>query len=112
MTTKINTSNIQSAALAFIQGPVVSSIEITNSSYTVLNDTAVDTAGGYIKITGVNFVAGMSVLIGSLTATSVSVVSSTVLNVQVPAQSAGSYIVYVIAPTGGVGIVVNGLTYS
>ncbi len=112
MTTKINTSNIQSAALAFIQGPVVSSIEITNSSYTVLNDTAVDTAGGYIKITGVNFVAGMSVLIGSLTATSVSVVSSTVLNVQVPAQSAGSYIVYVVAPDGGVGIVVNGLTYS
>ena len=82
MTTQITTTNIQPAALAFIQGPVVSSIQITNSSYTVLDDTAVDTAGGYIKINGVNFVAGMNVVIGSVTATSVSVVSSTVLNVQ------------------------------
>ncbi len=109
---QINTSNIQTEALAFLQGPLISTVEITNSSYTVLNDNDVDTAGGYIKITGVNFVAGMNVIIGSLAAISVSVVSSTVLNVQVPAQSAGSYIVYVIAPTGGVGIVVNGLTYS
>jgi len=33
-------------------GPTISQIQITDNSYNVLDDTAVSTDGGYIKITG------------------------------------------------------------
>jgi len=93
-------------------GPVISQIQITDSSYNVLDDTAVNTAGGYIKITGSGFSAGAVVIIGSVNATSTTVVSNTVLNVQVPAAVAGTYTVYVVNSGGGTAIGVNGLTYS
>jgi len=93
-------------------GPRITQIQITDSSYNVLDDTAVSTSGGYIKITGTGFAAGAQVIINTTNATSVAFVSSTVLNVQVPALAAGTYVVYVVNTNGGVGIAVNGLTYS
>lgn len=113
MTTKISSDNIQAATLATLgSGPTVTNVQITDSSYNVLDDTAVGTSGGYIKITGTNFASGCSVIINSTNATSVTFVSSTVLNVQVPAMAAGTYIVYVVNTDGGIAIRVNGLTYS
>jgi hypothetical protein len=113
MTTQINQNNIQASTLAELgSGPTVTNIQITNSSYVVLDDTAVSTSGGYIKITGTNFASGCEVIIGSTNATAVSFVSSTVLNVQVPALSAGTYVVYVVNSDGSVAIRVNGLTSS
>jgi hypothetical protein len=109
----ITTSNLNSSVISQLNtAPTITQIQITNSSYTVLDDTAVASTGGYIKITGTNFTAGSQVVIGSVAATSVGFVSSTVLNVQVPAQAAGTYIVYVTTNTGSVAILVNGLTYS
>jgi hypothetical protein len=93
-------------------GPKITQIQITDSSYNVLDDTAVSTSGGYIKITGTGFNAGAVVIVGSVNATSTAVVNSTTLNVQVPAQSAGTYTVYVVNTNGGTAIAVNGLTYS
>ena len=93
-------------------GPKITAIAVTDNAYTVLDDTAVDTGGGYIKITGTGFVTGCSVIIGTLPASSVSFISSTEVRVQVGAQVAGTYIVYLVNPDGGVGIRVNGLTYS
>lgn len=93
-------------------GPKITQVQITDSSYNVLDDTAIDTAGGYIKITGTDFVTGASVIVGSTPASSVSYVSSTVLNCQIPALAAGTYIVYVVNPDGGTAIRVNGLTAS
>ena len=113
MTTQINQDNIQPSTLAELgSGPTVTNIQITNSSYVVLDDTAVSTSGGYIKITGTNFANGCEVIIGSTNATAVAFVSSTVLNVQVPALSAGTYVVYVVNIDGSVAIRVNGLTSS
>jgi len=113
MTTQINQNNIQASTLAELgSGPTVTNIQITNSSYVVLDDTAVSTSGGYIKITGTNFASGCEVIIGSTNATAVAFVSSTVLNVQVPALSAGTYVVYVVNIDGSVAIRVNGLTSS
>ena len=112
MSTQINSDNISDSGRAYLIGPRVSSIQITNSSYVVLDDTSVSTGGGYIRINGSNFLNGCQVKIGSLNATSVSFVSANILNVQVPAQSAGTYIVYVINGDGGYAIIVNGLTYS
>ena len=113
MTTQINQNNIQPATLAELgSGPTVTNVQITTSSYVVLDDTAVALSGGYIKITGTNFANGCEVIIGTTNATSVAFVNSTTLNVQVPSLSAGTYVVYVVNTDGSVAIIVNGLTYS
>jgi hypothetical protein len=93
-------------------GPKITQVQITDSSYDVIDDTAVSTSGGYIKITGTGFSIGAVVIVGSVNATSTSFVSNTVLNVQVPAQAAGTYTLYVVNTDGGTAVKVNGLTYS
>jgi alpha-tubulin suppressor-like RCC1 family protein len=90
----------------------VSNVAISNSTYTVLDDTAVNVGGGYIVITGAGFQSGAQVLINRDEATSVSFVDSTTLRAQVPAKTAGTYNLYVVNPDGGTAIRVNGLTYS
>jgi hypothetical protein len=93
-------------------GPKITQIQITNSGGTVLDDTAVSTSGGYIKITGTGFSAGAQVIINNTPATSTTFTSTTVLNAQVGPAVAGTYVVYVVNTDGGVAIAVNGLTYS
>ena len=99
-------------------GPQITSITIADASYNVLDDTAANTGGGYIVITGTNFVSGATVLIDNSytspanTASAVTFVNSTTLRAQVPAKAAASYNVWVVNPDGSIGIKVNGLTYS
>ena len=112
MPTQISQDNIQPATLAALGGPTLTNVQITDASYAIIDDTAVLLSGGYIKLTGTKFVSGCQVILGSANATSVTFVNSTTLNVQVPAQVAGTYVVYVVNPDGGVAIRVNGLTYS
>lgn len=108
----ITTSQIATTAVASLQGPRISAITITDGSYSALDDSAVSTSGGYIKISGANFASGCSVVIGTTSATTVTFTSTTELHVAVPALSAGSYTVYVTNTDGGLAIKVNGLTYS
>lgn len=93
-------------------GPKISTVQVTDSSYNVLDDTAVDLSGGYIKITGTGFAAGCQVMINNTPATVTTFVSSTEVCAQVPAQSAGTNVVYVVNSDGGVAIKINGITYS
>jgi hypothetical protein len=93
-------------------GPKITSIVVTDSSYTTLDDTAVSTAGGYIKIIGSGFASGCQVLVNNTTATSVTFISATEVRAQVPATIAGTYIVYLVNSDGGVAIRVNGITFS
>jgi hypothetical protein len=93
-------------------GVKISNVSIANSSYTVLDDTAVSTDGGYIVITGSGFSDGAQVLIDQTPATSVTVVNSTTIRAQVPSANAASYNLYVVNSDGSTGIRVNGLTYS
>jgi hypothetical protein len=94
-------------------GPSITSIAIADASYNVLDDTAANTSGGYIVITGTNFVSGASVLIDNSytspanTASAVTFVNSTTLRAQVPANVAASYNVWVVNPDGSIGIKVN-----
>jgi hypothetical protein len=93
--------------------PVVANVQVTNSSFTVLDDTAVSTDGGYIRINGSGFGSNTNVLINTTPATSVTRVSSSVLNVQVPSANSGTYNIYVVDnDTGGTAIRINALTYS
>ena len=92
--------------------PKITSIQVTNSSYQILDDTAVDVLGGYIKIIGTGFSAGCQVLINNVAATSTTFVSATEVRAQLPATAAGTYVVYLINTDGGVAIRVNGITFS
>jgi hypothetical protein len=94
-------------------GPAIANVQIANSSYTVLDDTAVSLDGGYIIINGENFEPNVQVLIGNTVATSVTYVSASQVKAEVGASSAGSKIVYLVnTDTGSTAIRVNGLTYS
>jgi len=93
-------------------GPKITNIQVTNNTYTVIDDTAVDTAGGYIRITGTGFTAGCQVLINNVPATSTTFVSATEVRAQVPATAAGTYVIYLVNTDGGVAIRVNGITFS
>ena len=77
------------------------------------DDTAADTAGGQtITLTGSGFVAGASVLINGSAVGVVSVVSSTSITFTSPANSTGSYVIYVINPDGSTAISIPGIQYS
>lgn len=93
-------------------GPKITNVQIADGSWVVLDDTAVDTAGGNIIITGTNFVSGCLVYFNQTPANSVAFVSTTNLRVTVPALSAGTYVLYVINPDGGTAIRVPGVTAS
>jgi hypothetical protein len=92
--------------------PKINTVSYANSTFTILDDTAVNTGGGYIVITGKNFATGATVIVDQSSAPSVSRIDSTTLNVQVPAKSAASYNLYVVNPDGGTGIRINAITYS
>lgn len=112
MITKLTTTDFTSSTLSTISGPTITSIQITDSSYNPLDDTAISTSGGYISINGTGFVSGCQVYIDSTISTTVTFVSSIKVNVQVPAASAGTYVIYLLNPNGSMAIRINGLTYS
>jgi hypothetical protein len=93
-------------------GVKITNVQVANSSYTVLDDTAVNVGGGYIVITGAGFKESAQVLVGQNTACSVTIIDSTTIRAEVPAKDAGTYPVYVVNTDGAVGIRVPGLTYS
>ena len=105
-------TNTAVAAFAQSLAPKITTVNVANSGYTVLDDTAVNIGGGYIVITGADFQSGASVLIDATPATSVTYVNTTTLRAEVPSKSAASYNLYVVNPDGGTGIRVAGLTYS
>ena len=77
------------------------------------DDTAANPAGGQtITLTGSGFLVGASVLINGSAVGVVSVVSSTTITFTSPANSAGSYVLYVINTDGGTAIAIPGIQYS
>jgi hypothetical protein len=93
-------------------GPKITAITVTDSSYTAIDDTAVSLTGGYIKITGSGFASGCQVLVGTTPANTVAFISDSEVRAQVPATTAGTYIVYLVNSDGGVAIRVNGINFS
>lgn len=117
--TKLSTTEFQTGAITTdkFSGDValsvrIANVSISNSTYTVLDDTAMNVGGGYIVVTGAGFQSGAQVVINETPATSTTFVSSTELRAQIGAKSAATYDVYVINPDGGNAISVNGITYS
>lgn len=95
-----------------ITSPKIANVQIANSSWSALDDAALDTAGGYILINGSGFQTGCNVLLGSQAASSVTLANTSQLRVTVPALTSGSYTIYVTNPDGGLAIGLNGLATS
>jgi hypothetical protein len=82
-------------------GPVITSINITDASYNNLDDTSVDSNGGYIKINGTGFTsANLSVYFNN-TLISNTFVSSTQIRAVTPAIAVGNYNLFVFCNTAG-----------
>lgn len=108
MTLKITSDNIETSTLNTLGGGV----KITTITYPG-DDTAAATAGGQtITLTGTGFNSGAAVLINGSYAGVVTVVSSTSITFTAPANSGGTYPLYVINPDGGTAISVPGISYS
>jgi hypothetical protein len=119
MPTRISAANIQPGAITADRlaegvggGPKITNSQVTDSGYNILDDTAVGLSGGYLRITGTGFQSGCVAIVGNTPAAATSFISSSFLNVQVGAAPAGTYILYVVNPDGGVAIRVNAVTYS
>lgn len=106
--TTANTANSNASGAV----PKITNVQIANSTYYVLDDTAVNVGGGYIVVTGAGFQSGAQVIIDTTPATSTTFVNSATLRAQVPTKSAATYNLYVVNSDGGTAIKVNGLTYS
>lgn len=118
--TQINANAIEDGAITAdiidasvsLSGPRIANVQIANSSWSVLDDTAIDVDGGYIVINGVGFADNCTVLFDGTPASAVTYIDASTLRVQVPALAANTYNVYVNNPDGGVAIGVSQLTSS
>ena len=90
----------------------VSNVQVANSTFVLLDDTSVDTAGGFVVVNGSGFVGGSMVLVSGTPATSTTVLSYTKLGAQVPAKASGTYSVTVVRPDSVSINVPLGITYS
>lgn len=105
MATTVSYTDIDTTSFSSIK-PRISNVVVTTDSYVSSGANTVSTSGGYVKITGLFFSAGEQVVlktIGTKTstlATSVTVVSSTQLNVQLPASTSGTKLLFVVGADG------------
>jgi hypothetical protein len=92
--------------------PTIANIQIIDSSYTVLDDTAVGLPGGNVLVNGAGFSSGATVLVGTIPAISTTFVNSTQVRALLPAMSAGTYAVFFVNGNGQISIKLPGITYS
>ena len=100
------------ATIATGVAPKVANVQVTDETWTVLDDTAISTGGGYILVNGTGYISNPQVYVNNVPASAVTFVSNVQLRVQVPATAAGTYPLYVINPDGGTAIMVPGISFS
>ena len=111
MTTQVSINNIAPATVESITGPRIANIQVSNSSYIPTGANTVSTSGGFVIINGSGFQPNVNVVIGNTLATSVTYISTTRINSQIPPLALGSYFVYVTTTDNGkVAIRPNGIT--
>ena len=112
VTLDTSSGNLALPAGSSIDGAAVATPRIASIDYPG-DDTAADPAGGQtLGIVGSGFVSGASVILDGTSLGTVTVVSSTRIEITAPAKSAGSYTLYVINSDGGTGIFIPGVQYS
>jgi len=109
-TQKVSTAHSYAAMVT--PGPVITSVVVTDSSYTALDDTAVSTAGGYIKVFGTLFESGCVLYVGGVAATSTAFISSSEIRCQLAATTSNTQVVYVVNPSGSAAVYLTGIVFS
>lgn len=92
-------------------GPTITIVYITDSSYVNLDDTAVSTSGGYIKLIGTGFITGCTVYVNGVSVTT-TFVSSTEVRAVIPAIASGTYSLMLFNSANSGAIFASGLTTS
>ena len=106
MTQKVFDYNIDTAVFDkySINAVRIANVEVTNSSYTILNQFAnvapVDNTGGYIIINGSGFAPNVQAYFNVNTSLTVTSVTPTQIRAVVPAANNGNYNLYVQNPSG------------
>ena len=112
MTTKVTLANFDTRLIALtkgqiLDGPTISNVTVTNSSYVPSGGSLSNVTGGFLKITGTNFQTGCQVSVRSgilKLATSVTIVDSTELRASMPSSNVGVNLLSVTNPDGASGI--------
>ena len=97
---KITSSSASIAISGSGSSVTISSYTVTDSSYNNLDDTAVATTGGYIKINGTGFTGAATVYING-SSVSNTYISTTEIRAVVPALAAGTYTIWVFVGSVG-----------
>ena len=90
----------------------ITTVDVTDNTWTPVDNTAVSLDGGYIKVTGSGFAPGSIVTVDGTNASSTSYVSSSILHCVVGAKASGTYAVSVIRGDTTVATKPAALTYS
>lgn len=90
----------------------ITAVYVTDSSYNVLDDTALSTSGGYIKVIGSGFATGCILYAGGTAALSTTYISSTELRAQLGPAASNRLHVYVVNPDSSGAIYLTGILYS
>ena len=93
-------------------GSIITNVIITDSSYNVVDDTAVSTAGGYIKVIGTGFLIGCVVYTQGTAATTTTFVSATEVRAELPSNSSGTLLLYLVNPDNSAAIYLSGVVFS
>lgn len=91
--------------------PTITSYSITNSSYVASGLAAIPVAGGYLTITGTGFTSNLSVYLGNTVCTNTRI-SSTQINVVVPARGVRNYRLALTRPDGVAVLSSTDVTYT
>lgn len=106
MTTKITYYNLNNTSFTGVIKPTLSSIVVTDSTYTYTIGTTISTSGGYIRILGSYFTTGTQIVLKtvntkiSTVAITVTYISSTELRAQLPSSTAGTKLIFVVSNDG------------
>ena len=95
-----------------INSVTISTVTVTDSSYNALDDTAISSDGGYLKITGTGFKPGCVVYIGGSPAASTTYVSGTEVRATTSVLASNTYLIYVLNTDNTIGIKLNALVVS
>jgi len=92
--------------------PTISNVQITDESWTLLDDTALPLEGGHCIVNGTGFGASSLIRVGDTNATSTTFINDSQLRVHAPAKSPGSYDVHLIRQDTKSVTLPAALTYS
>jgi len=85
------TTSSSTLSSAYSSTVVIRQVVITDSNYDALDDTAVSSAGGYIKIFGIGFMSGYSLYYNGIAIATSTLINSNEIRAVIPSIANGTY---------------------